>query len=72
MRSLQNYFNSDRTDEMMYFVLDYFAGQTGVRNGSTGNILDLLGRGYEAPVTHDTHAHTHMYIHKEISKRGLL
>lgn len=48
MCSLQIHFNSDRTDEMMYFVLDYFAGQTGVRNDSTGNILDLLGRGYDA------------------------
>lgn len=47
----------------MYFVLDYFSGQSGVRNSSTGDILDLLVRGYEAPVTrdtHSTHAHTHM------------
>ncbi|EDM07188.1 rCG65918 [Rattus norvegicus] len=42
------HFNSDRTDEMMYFVLDYFAGQTGVRNDSTvsGVALDLGVRGY--------------------------
>lgn len=57
----------------MYFVLDYFSGQSGVRNGSTGDILDLLGRGYEAPVTHDTHnTHTHTlhtYIQRNIQER---
>lgn len=53
----------------MYFVLDYFSGQSGVRNGSTGDILDLLGRGYEAPVTHDTHTHIHMYIQRNIQER---
>lgn len=47
---------------MMYFVLDYFAGQTGVCNGSTGNILDLLGRALKS-LSQMTHIHTHIWTY---------
>lgn len=46
-----------------------FAGQSGVKNGSTGDILNLLGRGYEAPDTHHTHTHTHVHTQRNIEER---